>query len=50
MEHKRRCVVGRYYPWKIRMNEKKCRKPLKQVIHSYQIHLARFRDISCCLI
>ncbi len=48
-KHNRRCVVRRYYVLKIRTNEKKCRKPLKQVIHSYQLHLARFRDINFCL-
>jgi len=32
------------------MNEKKCKEPLKQVIHSYQFHLARFRDINYYLI
>jgi len=35
MEQKRRCVVKRYYPRKIHTNEKNCREPLKQVIHSF---------------
>jgi hypothetical protein len=51
MKQKRRCVVKKYYPRKIHTNEKKKRRePLKQVIHSYQFHLAQFKDINYYLI
>jgi hypothetical protein len=40
MEQKRRCVIKRYYLQKICTNEENRREPLKQVIHSFQFHLA----------